>query len=108
MREYPDQKHSITVSIDSQPQPITNLEAGAPALGTPTLKHHQQQPTALTTALVIGGICGVTGLGVGTVLGVSQQNYQLDRAKSDLVQMQGDMSATRRETEAYCKRILGR
>ena len=107
MQQYPDQKHSITVTIDSQPQPIINLETGTPALGT-NFKHHQQQPTVLKTALVIGGICGIAGLGIGTILGASQQNYQLDRVKSDLVQLQGDMSATKKESEAYCKRILGR
>ena len=99
MQQYPDQKHSITVNIDSQPQPILNLETGTPALGT-TFKHHQQQPTMLNTALVIGGICGIAGLSIGTILGTSQQNYQLDRAKSNLVQLQGDISATKRETEA--------
>jgi hypothetical protein len=106
MQQYLDQKHSITISIDSQPQHIINLETGTPAIGT-TFKPHQQQPTALKTALVIGGICGVAGLGIGTILGASQQNYQLDRVKSDLVQLQGDMSTTKRETAAYCKRILG-
>lgn len=107
MQQYPDQKHLITVNIDSQPQPIVNLESGTPALGI-SFKHNQQQPTVLKTALVIGGICGVAGLGIGTIFGATRQNYQLDRAKSELVQLQGDVSATKRETEVYCKRILER
>lgn len=106
MQQYPDQKHQITVTVDSQPQPITNLEAGSPAVGA-RLKE-KQQPTAIKTGIVIGGICGFTGLCGGVAIGASQQNYQLDRAKSDLIQVEGDMSAARRETEAYCKRILGK
>ena len=106
MQQYLDQKHSITISIDSQPQHIINLETGTPAIGT-TFKPHQQQPTALKTALVIGGICGVAGLGIGTILGASQQNYQLDRAKADLVQAQSDHTAIKREAEACLNRILG-
>lgn len=104
MQQYQDQKHQITVTVDSQPQAITNLEAGSPAVGIRSQR--SQQPTGLKTAIVVGGICGITGMCGGVAIGTNQQNYQLDRAKSDLIQVQGDMSAARRETEAYCKRIL--
>lgn len=106
MQQYSDQKHQVTVTVDSQPQAITNLEAGSPAVGVRS--HRSQQPTAIKTGIVIGGICGITGMCGGIAIGVNQQNRQLDRAESDLIQVQGDMSAARRETEAYCKRVLGR
>ena len=102
--QYPEQKHQITVNVDSRPaQPITNLEAGIPAIGGVATPKYQ--PTGLKTALVVGGICGLTGLSLGTVIGANQQNYQLDRAKSNLVQTQGDKEAIKREAAACLKRI---
>ena len=81
-----------------------NLEAGGPIAGihqpSPV---RQSQPSVMNSALVIGGIAGITGIALGIGIGFSASSGQISDAKNNAAAALWQRQEQQRLTTEFCR-----
>ena len=99
------------MSYDTKEAPATyqninlNLEAGGPIAGIhqPNPVRQSQQPSAMNSALVIGGITGIAGIALGIGIGFSASSGQISDAKNNAAAALWQRQEQQRLTTEFCR-----